>query len=586
MRRSSIYTLGVLLLGATAFAQQDMRSRLRLKGPVKYAGIYHYGLGTWTRPGAMNTELGPVFSTIYNNTASSPYFGAWYPGEFWGDEGRIPGANSPDKIWSESQASTGAGFVGAVNECPEGPSSAPGSGKGSAAASYTISGFQIGYCSMSVGATTMIDLEFRQSTAIDAVRCAEKRATAPAPQASFSLVSFPGNAGGPFGCWAVSIDLNGASASFTMRADGTGDYNTPARSADLAHLFSWTFTFPDNQIPTATAASGFFLQGNPANSTVGPNSPTSGTPNSNGWKVFVTTGGVGNAHSGYDGTVWDKHGCNALPSMFNGGNNGSRGTFAFVASPFGIGGNEDGTGMSTQDCFRLDNPSLNPLGAANGSYWFGGPASPATNPFSSFHLELYTLDNTVMVSPPGTGFCYGDGCAFTCPCTVGTIPDPQGHHESGCANGASFGANIGSILVTSGSANPFVGETVRLDCQIDFVPTGTAFQNPFALGVKGNARLENGSFPALNDGARCVDGGLVRFGGHNAGANGSPPGGWHYPTTAASETIPLSTRTASTNGQCTWFQVLHRNTPNSFCFSDSLAGSNWSNGMIIKWGAP
>jgi hypothetical protein len=32
--------------------------------------------------------------------------------------------------------------------------------------------------------------------------------------------------------------------------------------------------------------------------------------------------------------------------------------------------------------------------------------------------------------------------------------------------------------------------------------------------------------------------------------------------------------------------VFHRNTPNSFCFSDSLAGTNWSNGMIIKWGAP
>jgi hypothetical protein len=584
MRRSSIYTLAVLVLGATAFAQQDLRSRLRLKSQVKWAGIYHYGLGTWTRPGAINneSELGPVFSTIYNNTCSSPYFGAWYPGEYWTDEGRLPSQTSPDKIFSESQAGVGAGFVGSVNECPEGPSSAVGSADGSANG-YTINGFQIGYCSMSIGATTSIILEIRDTTVIDAVRCAEKRATAPAPVASFSLTSFPGNAGGPFGCWAVSIDLSAVSFSFSMRADGTGSYTNPARSADLQHMFSWAFTFPSNPIPTASAASGFFLQGNQANQTQGPNQPISGTPNSNGWKVFVTTGGSGDACSGYDGTVWDKHGANATPSMFNGGNNGSRGTFGFVAAPFGIGGNEDGTGMSTQDCVRIDNPSLNPMGAANGSYWFGGPASPATNPFSSFHLELYTLDNTVFVSAPGTGFCYGDGCAFTCPCTVGTIPDPQGHHESGCSNAPSFGTNIGSILTSSGSSNPFVGETVKLTCQIDFV---SPFQVPLALCVKGNARLENGAFPANNDGARCVDGGLVRFGSHFVGANGNPPGFWEYPTTFGSETIPISIRGASSNGQVSWYQVFHRNTPNSFCFSDSLAGTNWSNGMIVKWGAP
>jgi hypothetical protein len=239
--------------------------------------------------------------------------------------------------------------------------------------------------------------------------------------------------------------------------------------------------------------------------------------------------------------------------------------------------------MSTQDCYRVDNPSLNPLGATNGSYWFGGPAVPATNPFASFHLKLYSLDNTVFVSAPGTGFCYGDGCAFTCPCTVGTIPDPQGHHESGCANGPSFGANVGSILTTSGSSNPFVSETVKLTCQVDFV---SPFQTPLALCVKGNARLENGSFPANNDGARCVDGALVRFGSHFVGANGNPAGFWEYPTSVGSETIPVSIRGGSSNGQVSWYQVFHRNTPNSFCFSDSLAGTNWSNGMIIKWGAP
>jgi hypothetical protein len=577
VQRFSIYALGVLLLGSAAFAQQDLRSRVRRMGQVKYAGIYHYGLGTWTRPGAIskNSELGPTWSTIYSNTCSTGYYSIWYPGEFVTDEGRLPSTTSPDKIFSEAQASTGAGFVGATNECPAGPSSAPGSADGSAN-SYTIHGFQISYCSTAAGPSTSILMQFRDTVALDQVRCAERLSTAPAPVASFALTGFPG---APFftpqGCWVVSIDLTAVSASFSMRADGTGSYNTPARSSELEHLFSWTFSFPTNPLPTFSGASGFALAGVPANQTVGPNQPLSGTPNSKGWRV--ASGGA--ACAGYDGTVWDKHGANALPSMFNGGNNGSRGTLGFVSTP---NTNEDGTGMSTQDCVRIDNPSH--LGLP-GSFWYGGPGSPATafHLFASFHLELYTASPTTFVSAPGTGFCYGDGCAFTCPCTVGTIPDPQGHHESGCSNAPSFGASIGSILTTSGSANPFVGESVVLTCQVDFL---TPFQGPLALCVKGNARLENGSFPANNDGTRCVDGGLVRFGSHFVGANGNAPGFWRYPTTVGSETIPVSIRGASSNGQTSWYQVFHRNTPNSFCFSDSLAGTSWSNGMIIKWGAP
>src|SRR5215203_5489763 len=110
MLRFSIYAAGVLLLGATAFAQQDMSNRVRPKGPVKYAGIYHYGLGTWTRPGALDTQLGGNYNIIYNNTCSSPAFGVMYPGEFWTDEGRLPGVNSPNKIFNEAQTSTGVAF--------------------------------------------------------------------------------------------------------------------------------------------------------------------------------------------------------------------------------------------------------------------------------------------------------------------------------------------------------------------------------------------------------------------------------------------------------------------------------------------
>ncbi len=565
MKRFSILLFGVLWLGSSAVGQQDMRSRLRSKGPVKNAGIFHYGTGKWTRPGSMasQAQLGPPWRTIYNNSCSTAYVGTFLSDEYVTDEGRLPSRTSPDKIFDEAQASSGLGTAG---DCPRGPSSAPGSAAGSASA-YTIGAFNIEYCSNSIGATTTIVLEFRESANATPLGCAESRATAPAPVASFALTNFPGGAGGPFGCWNVFIDLTAAQASFSMRADATGDYTIPPGSSDLEHLFSWTFRFPNALPPTASGASGWAIAGNPANRTGGPNLPL-GAPNSNGWKVGLTTGGSGSARAGYDGTVWDKHGANALPNMFNGGSNGSQ-------FPPGSLTPEAGTGMSTKDCFRVDK------GATTSQKHYGGPASPATNPFSSFYLRLFTKDDTSFVSPPGTGFCYGDGCAFTCPCSLAPIPNPQGGHESGCSNGPSLG--FGSTLTTSGSANPFATESVRLTCRIDHV---APFQSPLAIGVKGDGRLVNGVFPAANDGVRCVDGPLIHFGAHLAGTNGNAPGTWSYPTTVGSETIPVSLATGATNSRTSWFQVLHRNAPRSFCFSDELVGTNWSNGMIVKWGAP
>ena len=49
MLRSLITSAGVLLLGASAFAQSDVHSLLRpVTSPVRDAGVYHLGLGTWT----------------------------------------------------------------------------------------------------------------------------------------------------------------------------------------------------------------------------------------------------------------------------------------------------------------------------------------------------------------------------------------------------------------------------------------------------------------------------------------------------------------------------------------------------------
>ncbi|MFN0244190.1 MAG: hypothetical protein ACKVWV_14975, partial [Planctomycetota bacterium] len=180
----------LLSTGATA-QRQDLSQRLRLKSQVKNAGIYHVGTGTWTRAGALKEHLGPTFRTIYNNTCSSPFFGSIYPNETWTDEGRLPtgGAtplstanvfnarNSPDKLYDQNQLAV-ATFVGANNECPEGPASAVGSARGTAN-SYTVDAFTVGYCSdlpgpLSVPAGTgaSLTVDFRDSTPLDAVRCA------------------------------------------------------------------------------------------------------------------------------------------------------------------------------------------------------------------------------------------------------------------------------------------------------------------------------------------------------------------------------------------------------------------------------
>ncbi|MFN0245132.1 MAG: hypothetical protein ACKVWV_19790 [Planctomycetota bacterium] len=553
-----------------------MSHRLRLKGQVKNAGIYHVGTGTWTRAGALKEQLGPNFFTLYNNTCSSPFFGSIYPNETWTDEGRLPGVNSPDRLYNQDQASVAA-FVGAVNECPEGPSSAPGSAKGTAAlnGSYTVDAFTLGYCSdlpgpLSVPAGTGANLtvDFRPSTPLDVVRCADGPLVAPAPNASFSLVSFPGAGAGPFGCWLVALDLTGVTASFTMRADGTGDYNggNKKTTSELERCFSWSFSFPGIASPTTTAASGMILAGVPADAA------------HLGWLTATTTGGgLTAACSGYDGTVWDHQEVNAAPVWFN--QDTRLVTNANVASGTllltGLGG-EPGTGMSTQDSVRVD---LNPATSVNGCYFFGGPGG--TNPFSSFHLKLHTLATVTLPQPASdnhSGFCYGDGCAFTCPCVApNVVPDPQGSHNSGCANTFFLnvaGGNSGAVLKATGKTRTRFGGG-GLD-SLTFTCTNGAFG--FGFLVKGNAGTVNGVFPATSDGVRCASGALVRFGGHNFGSNGALAQQWTYPNTA--QTTQVSVATAQAAGARAWYQLFYRNPLAGHCNPQT---TNFSNGLVVQW---
>src|SRR5262249_33665058 len=156
--------------------------------------------------------------------------------------------------------------------------------------------------------------------------CADGPLVALPPQASFSLVSFPGAGAGPFSCWAVAIDLTAASASFTMKADRNSNYASAPQStnSDCDHCFQWSFRFPGIASPTTAAGWGFFIGGAPADAAQG------------GGATATTAGGaVSPACSEYDGTVWDHQEANAAPVYAVNGvvtnANGAEGTLGAVA---------------------------------------------------------------------------------------------------------------------------------------------------------------------------------------------------------------------------------------------------------------
>ncbi|MFN0242130.1 MAG: immunoglobulin domain-containing protein [Planctomycetota bacterium] len=168
--------------------------------------------------------------------------------------------------------------------------------------------------------------------------------------------------------------------------------------------------------------------------------------------------------------------------------------------------------------------------------------------------------------PAGAPFCFGDGSLATpCPCAPpDSVPSPSGAAGRGCAN--SFDLN-GAQLSAVGTTVP---DTIRFTGEI-----GPSYLG-FGFLVKGNAVNANGI--ANGDGVRCVDGALVRFGGHNAGTNGAPAGFWTFPNTA--QTASVSASTLQGAGQLAEYQLIYRNTAPGFC---SPGTTNWTNGLELAW---
>jgi hypothetical protein len=207
------------LVTGTLAAQQHARSSMRpITGPVKDGGVYHLGLGTWTRGVQAPASTGPAI--LYSNTCPTSYYGAQINGETWSDEGRIPSTT--------------------------GPVTPPNQNAG-CSTSYVVDAFQIGYCT-TITFPFACNIGFQDSY----VSCA-----LPAPAHSFVLTGLPhGSPQFPPNCWIVTIDLAAISQSFAMLADGVGSF--AVGSAATNHLFGWQFT---TTVPTPANSTGPLIAG-------------------------------------------------------------------------------------------------------------------------------------------------------------------------------------------------------------------------------------------------------------------------------------------------------------------------------------
>src|SRR5262249_31846641 len=112
---------------STAIAQTEIQGRLQpITAPIRNAGVYHVASGTWTRNASLANVLGP--DTIYNNTCAAVYYSPLANTESYQHRRRIPSTSGP---------TTSSVFYGFFRH-----DTAPGCRD-----SYTVNGFQVGYCS-------------------------------------------------------------------------------------------------------------------------------------------------------------------------------------------------------------------------------------------------------------------------------------------------------------------------------------------------------------------------------------------------------------------------------------------------------
>jgi hypothetical protein len=388
MLRSSLTSAGVALLGASAFAQGNLVGQIHpITAPVKYAGVYHLGTGTWTH-GTQGTAATSAAGIIYDNTCPTGYYGGMISGARFIDEGRLPSTSSiviPNS-WGHGNDSE----VGTQN-------------------SYNVDGFQIAYCTNDATPRSY-DINFYE--AYD--RCTVAPAT---PTAAFSVTGLPASTVlGTQACWIVDLDLCAASLSFAMQADADGSYQGLATGVGDTFGFSFQLT-----APVLGGADGWIVAG--ADMVAGSYDICSQVQGAPPPPLVVS--------SGSDGTVFDTGTVSSVYPDNSDAINLGCGTLAAGATP------EAGTGMGTQDEWRIENSPP----TADGCYWFGGVL------LGSFHLQLYDSNVTIPSVSPSVPFCDpSSGGIIACPCGNPPAGSDRGCDNSSATGGASIGASGSASL--------------------------------------------------------------------------------------------------------------------------------------------
>ncbi len=349
------------------------------------------------------------------------------------------------------------------------------------AMTYLVTGFEVSYCSSHVGT-----ISWQYAFASSYTSCGLVDMV---PQYTLLLTGLPGGTpGGGQICWTLDIDISGEpGGGFALSADGDGSYDGPS----TADQFGWTFGVPG---ATASDFTGPIIAGD-----------------------FTWTGGPGTLSgplrpcTGTDGTVWE-------------------------GTP--VDPNELGTGMSSNDFFRMY-----PAPQGGGTcYFFGG------NPHADFFLKLFA-DPDYSPDIPNFAFCApGVGGIVTCPCGNPQVPAGS---TKGCDNFVSGGTG-GATL--AGVGTPSVAFDTVVITAAEEAPAVTV--NVLFQGTSNGVNLRTGA------GVRCVGGAsLLRLykGNSNGGAIQFPNNAVPFHDQSAAKGFPITPpitlyyycayRNAAANGQ-------------------------------------
>jgi hypothetical protein len=402
----TISILAAVLGVASAQAQGDLRSSLRpITGPVRRAGVYHVATGTWTRNGSLSNLTGP--DTIYNNSCTPLYFAAQATGERFQHRSRVP-----------TRASDGAPTVWSAFYGPPRKDEASGCER-----DYVINGFQISYCSSRPSGLGTLEFEFAFADAYSACGTADM-----VPDVTFAVSGLPGGTStGAQICWVVDVDLDSASASFTLQADQDGTYTGPSTGEQFGFSVGpVTAGLGTGDMTGPVIAGNYSWTGGPVH---GAQMPCTGT----------------------DGTIW------GWPHLA-----------------------EAGTGMASNDFFRATGTYPTP-----GCFYFGGAVH------SDFYLKLFSnlQGSPCDGDPPILMSCLPGIAPTTQGCPCGQPNNPGGgcaNFGPGATSGAVLFptglASLGNdtLLLTTWNQRPAIAVT-----NVFFTGSGT--QNtgvPHGAGVR------------------------------------------------------------------------------------------------------